>query len=494
VDTRGYRQSADSVLVVNTDERQPALFLGVLAIVLLSAYLIFSILVPQTPARMGRPSALLIGRFSLWAVVTPIELDMLHSREGVAALLILSTGIAFGAYALAIYVSWHYQGHSASLSVAILAIILFSIVVLVALPTFDSDIYNYMISGRVGAVYDRNPHYVPPDRFPHDPIYQYASRQYTRIPGDNKLPAWTVVNIFLASLGGDSVLANLFVYRAALLAFHVANLGLIAAILHRLNPSHLLTGLIVYAWNPIVVLRAQSKADTVMVFFLLLAIFWLVSTAYHRLAIIPLTLSVLVKLITLPLLAVVILSEIRRRNWRQVIVSLGLVGVTVVIVYLPFIRGPDLLISHMKLLGKSGSAAPDDLKPVLVALFALLIAGIGLTRRDDRVDLLRGWALVLLFFALFLTRLTLSWYLITLIAVVSLIRDGRIVMLAVTLSFSSFLLNAWNATSNKVFRLPDIATPRLVVYLALPVLSVLLVIAWQARHRVHVPSAQPGKD
>ena len=97
------------------------------------------------------------------------------------------------------------------------------------------------------------------------------------------------------------------------LLFNLANLLLIARILQAVQPRQLLAGLGCMLWNPIVIAYGQSKVDTVMVFFLLLAALALVQEK-RKLVVIALGVSALVKLITLPLIAVYWLYTLRSRR------------------------------------------------------------------------------------------------------------------------------------------------------------------------------------
>jgi hypothetical protein len=102
--------------------------------------------------------------------------------------------------------------------------------------------------------------------------------------------------------------------------------------------------------------------------------------------------------------------------------------------------------------------------------------------------MLTGWALVMVLFALFVSRLGFSWYLMTTIAMVSLVVERRFTLIVVILSFASFLLNAWDSASNEVVQMPMLfAGPRFSMQLLFVGASVLglavLEIARRARQR-----------
>ena len=436
--------------------------------------------------RLDRPSASLIDDFSLWSWLDSLPVP--HGQWAIAASLLLLAPVVFALYGVAVYATWGRRAGKRVLFLVGGAAILFSLVSALAFPNVNTDIYNYIVTGRVAAVHDANPYEAAPDRFPADSVYPYSEHRYTRFP-DVKLPAWMLLNVPLARAAGDDPVTNLLVYRFAFLAFSLASLVLVAAIVKRLDPRYVLTAVVAWGWNPIVVLFGTSKVDTVMVFFLLLAVLLLV-TSRVRSAAVSLILSALVKLITLPFAATYWLSELAKRRWRRVLTATVLMAVTVVAVYLPFTTSPDLALDHLGLIERRGSGNPVDGEPsasgparLLLALgYGFLMLWVGLTQGDTIRKLLRGWALLAVYFALFLAPLGLSWYLLVPIAIASLAVDWRLLLVTGLLSLSSFLVNAWDSMSTDEFPLPDVvAVTRGTVYLVPVVLGVLAVVAWLVR-------------
>ena len=454
-------------------ENNVRLTLTLLSAVLFFCYFFFGFIIPQTPGRITRPSFDLINDLSLWSIVTSLPIPIPQQSEWVAVLLFATSLIAFIAYGFAIYLSWKYQrGRKIILSSAVI----FFFMSIWFLPNINTDIYNYIMRGRQVAIYDSNPYYVPADKFSEDPVYSYASHKYTFEPG-GKLPAWMHINAFLAKIGGDNVVNNLLLYRFAFFLFNLANLGLILLILKKLNPRYVLPAVLMFSWNPIVVLFGQSKTDTVMIFYLLLAI-WLIVSERKKLAVVAMSLSVFVKLITLPLMIVYLLRDIKLRRWKDFFISVSIFVVTGMVIYFPFWEGSSLLFHHLGALGQGGAAAPGIIRYLLGAAFAMTILWSGLTQNGSLDKLLRGWAVVMLFFSLFLTKLGLAWYLITLIVVVSFNFNVALTVTMIVLSFSSFLFNTWYSTFTGNFKVDELfALPKLIVYSALPILSLIGVAA-----------------
>ena len=447
--------------------------LSLLACFLLGAYYFYGFVVPQTPSRMSKASAALIPELPLWGFVAALPLPILSTP---AVLSICLIGVAMGAfmcYALAVYLSWNRPSTKLTLGMAMVGSIVFFMVAMWSFPNTRTDIFNYIVNGRIAAVYSHNPYYVPAVHFPDDPIYPYAGKQYTAVPADAKLPVWTLISIALAWLAGDNPITNLLIYRGTFLLFNIANLALIALLLSKLKPTFLLAGVIAYGWHPIVAVFGQDKTDTVMVFFLLLAVLFLVHTR-RWLGMASLALSVLVKLLTLPLIAVYGLREIRLGRWRELGSSVLVLGVTAVVTYSAFWDGPRMLFDHLNLLRAGGIPTPGALLLLVRVGFVLLVLGVGLTQDGSVEKLLRGWAVVMLYFALFLTKFGFTWYLLSLIALISLVLEWRLMLITIVLSFTSFLFNSWYMVSTPAFPLPDLLPwPRFVVYLALPCLTAI---------------------
>lgn len=477
-------RATDPLGITRTDDdRRLALLLAGLGCALLLGTLFAAFVLPQSPGRTGQPSVDLFPALPLWSLAVALPLDVPRDGATLARALLATSVTQFAAYGMAIYLAWRRPAGRLSLSVAVAAALVCYLVAACALPNVNRDIFNYILSGRVAAAHGQNPHYVPPSMFPDDPLYRYASSQYTGFPGDNKLPAWTLLNVGLARIAGGDPVTSLLLYRATFLLFNVANVVLIVRTLRVVQPRRELAGALLYAWNPIVIGYAQSKVDTVMVFFLLLAAYWL-ARGRRGPAIVALAISALVKLITLPLAAVYWLHQLRARDWRGLAATTLLLGATSAALYAPFWQGPDLLWMHVGLLGGGKSLGPQLFQ--LAARGAFVAAVLWAAwRQDGRIaGLFSGWALVMLVFALFLTRLGFSWYLMTLIALAALAAERYLTPITIAVSFASFLLNAWDAASSATFRLPKpLALPRASLYLAFVSVVVLAAVAFEMLRR-----------
>jgi hypothetical protein len=205
------------------------------------------------------------------------------------------------------------------------------------------------------------------------------------------------------------------------------------------------------------------------------------------------TLSVYVKIFTLPFLAIAAVSDLRHRRFRELGIGLVVAVAATAVVWLPFLDGIgfDIVPRYLGLAndpggGASGTAATLSLRPVLLGGFALLILVIGWTRRDMAHHLITGFAAASLYFSMFFAKFASSDYLLTLIALVAVTMGTRTVALTGALCVSFFLFDIWYTSGTGSFVLPDLFPfPRRWVF-ALPLaggLGLLAVLLWRRRAR-----------
>jgi hypothetical protein len=431
--------------------------------------------IPQTPGRLSRVSAELATALPIWNAVSSLSLPASHDSGAVALMLIFFALLTFTIYGLVVYLCWDRVFSKTCFWVIIGAAVVYFLLASFSLPNLNTDIYHYITRARVAAVHHSNPHYVPSDAFSDDPIYAFASQRWTGLVGD-KLALWTLISIPLAQLAGNNPVANLLVFRLAFCLFNLANVALIFMILRRWKPRFILAGVLFYAWNPIIAIQGCSKTDTVMVFFLLLAMLLLVYK-FHRAAVLAMTFSVLIKLMTLPLMAFYFLRHLKLKMWRELSISFGIFALTVVVVNLPFWEGASLITSHLDVaIGESGTTLPSLVRYLAIAIFVFFFLWLARIQDGSQEKLLLAWTLVALFMSIFLVRAYNSWYHTMLIVIVSVFLEWRVTLLTFALTFSAFIFNSWYSTFTKDFRPLELsALPKQVVYLA-PAVGILAVI------------------
>lgn len=441
---------------------------------------------PLTAGRMQQPSAELIPRFPFWRFLADHRPAFLDDPLPTAMLLLAACLGAFASGMFAVRRTWR-AGPRADLAAIVLGAGVVCIVVTwLAPPNVNSNLWNYFLRARIAAAHGHNPYTTAADAFPDDPLYKYANHAYTGSPG-GKLPAWKWVSIPMARLGGDDPVRTLLVYRTGLLAFSCLTMVLLWVAAKRLIPERAVAGLAFWVFNPIVLMNALARVDTVMMAYFALALVAL-SLGRTRWAVVGLTLSVWVKLITGPLLAVAALAEARARRWREFLVGAVLVLLVSVVLWAPFIdhNVGELIRSYTGVATAAEGSVGGPSKKIAAAGFAVLILTMGLTRRDGPASLVAGWLPVQFYFSLFFAKFASADYLQTLLALVAVSMTVRWLLLAYALGAAFFLFDVWYFVGdNTVFPMPDLFPfPRWVVFM-LPLGAAAVGLAvWFVRRRL----------
>jgi hypothetical protein len=138
----------------------------------------------------------------------------------------------------------------------------------------DSALYG--LYGRLVIIYHVNPYGVTLTAFPHDMLQALIIS--SRIPGIAPYgPMWLDVSMLIALLSQDSVANILLGFRLIGLIAHMVNVVLIWAILTRLKPELRISAMLLYAWNPAVLILsiAMMHQEVVIVLLVLLAVLFL---------------------------------------------------------------------------------------------------------------------------------------------------------------------------------------------------------------------------
>lgn len=429
--------------------------LGGCGVLLAGAYFFFLVLVPQTPGRLAKTSASLDHRLAFWRWLRSLPLPSPEGRTLLAALVAAVVG-GFVVYAAAVLAARALPESRRLLAAVVAVAVLFTAASALALPNLDTDVYTYIATGRVAAVHHRDPYAHGTDQFPNDPFLRYELPQYTHYP-DIKLPAWMPINIGLAEIAGNDPATALLVYRGAFAAFALANLALLLLIVRSLRPARLTEAAVAWGWNPLVVLFAQSKVDSVMVFFLLASVFALTRARRH-IGLVFMTLSTFVKLLSAPFLAILWLQDLRRRRWGMLALSTVLVLGTIAVLYSPYSHPTRLLVQHVGLVDHTGAGSASGGGRALL-LFAGLLAVAALALRRERTlpELLHLWAAVGVCIGVLAVAGGFPWYLLTFLALVVVAGDPRLLGALALLGVLALTVYERHSNSTRAHPLPHLS-------------------------------------
>ncbi len=152
---------------------------------------------------------------------------------------------------------------------AIGAIVLLHLLFLLAPPLLSSDVFNYIDSGRLDAIYGLNPYLATPLARPADPAFALTGMAWAGSPSVYG-PGFTLLASALAPLG---VAAQLWILKALAALASLACTALVWACARRLGRPPLKAALF-FALNPIVLVAAVGGAhnDLLMVLLMLLGV------------------------------------------------------------------------------------------------------------------------------------------------------------------------------------------------------------------------------
>jgi hypothetical protein len=221
--------------------------------------------------------------------------------------------VLFGLYGAAIKLAGDLQGRPALL-IALGCGLAAALVLVQVYPYAASDVFLYIVRGRVLGIHGRNSLVVPPSAFSMAPYLPFDSEWADTPSPYGPLWEWTAAG--LARLGDGSLLRSLLAFKAlGLLSYIGCSLVLVALL--RSRDASALRGLVMFAWNPLVLVEghAMAHSDLYMLFFVLLAL-WFWAQARYPWVIVSLVAGGLVKYVPLILLPPVLALMWRRLGWR----------------------------------------------------------------------------------------------------------------------------------------------------------------------------------
>jgi hypothetical protein len=140
-------------------------------------------------------------------------------------------------------------------------------------PTlFSNDVFNYIFSGRLLAVYHADPMNTAPIQFANDHYLAWIAQP--DVPTFYGPLSLSIASL-LASIGSGPV-GTLFLFKAVEFLSHLLNTVLVWSILTTVAPHRRLAGTLLYAWNPLVLIELAGSGHNEGVFLtLLLLATWL---------------------------------------------------------------------------------------------------------------------------------------------------------------------------------------------------------------------------
>ena len=412
--------------------------------------------------------AVLSGLIYLWAFVRPYNLwewfgqpqltlrSFAKSDPMAPSQLIWAFLVQGGLYWLGWRLALQARGRIAWLIVLSGALV-FSVTMLFLQPFDADDIFDNIMHGRILGVYGANPFMDVARQFPDDPFFSYVA--WRRTPSAYG-PIWEVLAGGVAWLAGNGVIANVLAFKLLNGLFLAASIGLVAHILRQVAPERALAGVLLLAWNPVVLYEAIGNGhnDIVMAVWLLVAV-WAILAHRYTLAILALLVGMLVKFIPLLLLPAAGLMALHdlphaRARWRFLAVTACAAVVLVIASYGPFWYGLESLgiWRRAQLFTTSLPAAvfawlqlnfgledvARQLSMVTAALTALFVLWQSWQTRHDRswLGFTQSTFNILMFYLLITCTWFQQWYVVWPLVLAALLPPGHASRLAVLFSLT----------------------------------------------------------
>jgi hypothetical protein len=203
-----------------------------------------------------------------------------NSRHATTLLLLLLLLLLAGSYLLAIWQIQRAPATRRALLLGVSAALLFGVTLFFQPALFSDEAFSSLFSGRLIALYGLDPWQTAAIHLGSDPYLPWIRQlQSASVYG----PLWELLVAALA-LVSNSPLASLLLLKGLMLASHLLNALLIWSILSKIAPEQRLSGLLLYAWNPLALmaLAGSSQNEGLLLTLALLALWLHVHIAGRR--------------------------------------------------------------------------------------------------------------------------------------------------------------------------------------------------------------------
>lgn len=216
--------------------------------------------------------------FAIWFPFLPNsliypQLDILSFTPSVGA------GLLYGGLVVSLFYLYGrgyrqlLQHHTLPFLSLILIVTLYAIPLFLTYPINATDIYRYVIRGRVRSVYGENQFEVPPAAFDEDPFHLFAGEW-----ADETTPygtVWELLATAVTHFTGNNLVAGILAFKFIGLLSHLLSGWLIWALLNSQSAGHRLGLTWLWLANPALLLNfiVNGHNDALMIFWLLLSLY-----------------------------------------------------------------------------------------------------------------------------------------------------------------------------------------------------------------------------
>ncbi|HEX6109159.1 MAG TPA: hypothetical protein VFZ02_07055 [Ktedonobacteraceae bacterium] len=216
---------------------------------------------------------------------------------------------------------------------------IFGVIFIFAPGVMSQDVFLYATYGRMATLYHVNPYVVSPTAYATDILHIFLSNKGLGVAHYG--PLWVDMTLPVVLVARESVANILVGFRLLGLVAYMANAVLIWIILAKLKPEMRISGMLLFAWNPLVLLVGVSEMhyEMVVITFLLLGALFFQRRSFllSWVCILLATLINMFCLLLLPLFLKLLWKETHMmRGGRRFLWWLALTSLSAVIVVLAF--------------------------------------------------------------------------------------------------------------------------------------------------------------
>jgi hypothetical protein len=246
----------------------------------------------------------------------------------------------------------------------------FNVVLLPMYPVDATDVYDYIIRGRMVSVYGLNPLVQPPNVIEDDEFYLLAG--WRNVPSAYGA-AWEVIAAITTAIAGNDSKTNVVAFKIVSVIGYLITALFIALTLGRLAPQRVLIGLYLWMWNPLVIYMTGGRAhnDTLMTACILAAVYFMTRREFVAATVVT-ALGTAIKffpIVIAPVIAVVAFRELSKIKFVRYVVLSGVLSAALVFAfYAPFWQGGAVfnIERRTRLFTSSiGTLARQTLAPIL---------------------------------------------------------------------------------------------------------------------------------
>lgn len=165
---------------------------------------------------------------------------------------------------------------------------------------FSYDLFNYIFDAKIVTYYHLDPYLHKALDFPHDPMLSFMHWTQRTYPYG---PLWLFLTVPLSFIGFQFFLPTLFLFKLLISSCVIGTAYVIEKIMKRIDSENSLSAVVLFAFNPLVIIEGLVSAhnDMVMIFLATLALYLLIVNKFVR-SFLLLILSILTKYATIMLI------------------------------------------------------------------------------------------------------------------------------------------------------------------------------------------------